>query len=219
MLDDWGLHPPSAEARRDLLEVVDARHVRRSTIIASQLPVEEWHQAVGEGTIADAILDRLVNYRAPLRAQGRVDAAQPETAAARRGPDGGRSRMMALRGGCAFGVGNNVERCGITPGRAGPGLDMGPARPADRRTRPLTRREASRTLRRREPKLNGGKRGTHRRPLRKGTGTATAAFKCRRNRVQVLSESRSNASELALSGHPNVPQVCLLPVRSPPRIG
>ena len=62
VLDDWGLHPPSAEARRDLLEVVDARHVRRSTIIASQLPVEEWHQAVGEGTIADAILDRLVNY-------------------------------------------------------------------------------------------------------------------------------------------------------------
>ena len=61
-LDDWGLHSPSAEARRDLLEVVEARHARRSTIIASQLPVEEWHQAVGEGTIADAILDRLVNF-------------------------------------------------------------------------------------------------------------------------------------------------------------
>lgn len=62
VMDDWGLHSPSAEARRDLLEVVELRHARRSTIIASQLPVEEWHRAVGEGTIADAILDRLVNF-------------------------------------------------------------------------------------------------------------------------------------------------------------
>ena len=62
VLDDWGLHPLTSEARRDLLEIIQIREMKKSTIVASQLPVKEWHHAIGEGTIADAILDRLLNY-------------------------------------------------------------------------------------------------------------------------------------------------------------
>lgn len=61
VLDDWGLAPLSAEGRRDLMEVVDDRHGRRSTIVTSQLPVEAWHALIGDPTIADALLDRLVH--------------------------------------------------------------------------------------------------------------------------------------------------------------
>jgi DNA replication protein DnaC len=61
VLDDWGLAPLSSDGRRDLMEVVDDRHGRRSTIITSQLPVEAWHAIIGDPTIADAMLDRLVH--------------------------------------------------------------------------------------------------------------------------------------------------------------
>jgi DNA replication protein DnaC len=61
VLDDWGLAPPSAEQRRDLLEIVDDRHDRASTLITSQLPVDRWHDMIGDPTLADAILDRLVH--------------------------------------------------------------------------------------------------------------------------------------------------------------
>ena len=60
-LDDLGLVPVTATNRRDLLELVEDRHGTRSTIIASQLPVNKWHNAIGDPTIADAILDRLVH--------------------------------------------------------------------------------------------------------------------------------------------------------------
>jgi hypothetical protein len=68
ILDDWGLAPFSEENRRDLLEIVEDRHDRRATIITSQLPVEHWHDALGDPTLADAILDRLVHnaYKAIL---------------------------------------------------------------------------------------------------------------------------------------------------------
>ena len=56
LLDDWGLAPFSEENRRDLLEMVEDRHDRRATIITSQLPVEHWHDALGDPTLADAIL-------------------------------------------------------------------------------------------------------------------------------------------------------------------
>jgi DNA replication protein DnaC len=62
MLDDWGLAPCSEENRRDLLELVEDRHDRRATIITSQLPVEHWHDALGDPTRADALLDRLVPH-------------------------------------------------------------------------------------------------------------------------------------------------------------
>ncbi|MCW2950014.1 MAG: IstB domain protein ATP-binding protein [Thermoleophilia bacterium] len=61
ILDDFALTPPTEQGRRDLLEVIEDRHGTRSTIITSQLPVESWHATLGEPTIADAILDRLVH--------------------------------------------------------------------------------------------------------------------------------------------------------------
>jgi DNA replication protein DnaC len=61
ILDDWGLAPLTGEQRRDLLEIMDDRHDRGSTIVTSQLPVDHWHQVIGDPTIADAVLDRLVH--------------------------------------------------------------------------------------------------------------------------------------------------------------
>ena len=61
ILDDWGLAPLTSDQRRDLLEVVDDRHQRGSTIITSQVPIEHWHEMIPNPTIADAILDRLVH--------------------------------------------------------------------------------------------------------------------------------------------------------------
>ncbi len=61
ILDDWGLEPLDAAARHDLLEILEDRYGRRSTIITSQVPVEHWHQLIGDPTYADAILDRLVH--------------------------------------------------------------------------------------------------------------------------------------------------------------
>ena len=55
ILDDWGLAPVTLDQARDLLEIVDDRHGRGSTIVTTQLPIEHWHE------IADAILDRLVH--------------------------------------------------------------------------------------------------------------------------------------------------------------
>ncbi|OZB07149.1 MAG: AAA family ATPase [Marinobacter sp. 34-60-7] len=71
VLDDWGLVKLSAENRRDLLEVLEDRHGRRSTIATSQLPIEEWHGVIGDATLADAILDRLVHnaYKINLRGE------------------------------------------------------------------------------------------------------------------------------------------------------
>ena len=71
ILDDWGLVKPNAENRRDLLEVLEDRHGLRSTIVTSQLPVEDWHAVIGDPTLADAILDRLVHnaYKINLRGE------------------------------------------------------------------------------------------------------------------------------------------------------
>ncbi len=71
ILDDWGLSPVNADSRRDLLEILDDRHNRRSTLVTSQLPVDTWHQYLSEPTMADAILDRLVHnaYRLNLKGE------------------------------------------------------------------------------------------------------------------------------------------------------
>ena len=61
VLDDWGLEPLDAAARHDLLEILEERYGRRSTMITSQLPVDRWHEIIGDPTYADAILDRLVH--------------------------------------------------------------------------------------------------------------------------------------------------------------
>jgi DNA replication protein DnaC len=69
IIDDWAMTRLTAEQRRDLMEVVDDRHQRASTILATQIPVERWHDSIGDPTYADAILDRLVHnaYRIELR--------------------------------------------------------------------------------------------------------------------------------------------------------
>ena len=61
ILDDWGLEPLGAQARHDLLEILEDRYGRRSTLVTSQLPIADWHAVIGEATYADAILDRLVH--------------------------------------------------------------------------------------------------------------------------------------------------------------
>jgi DNA replication protein DnaC len=70
ILDDWGLAPLSAQHRHDLLEIVEDRHGRRSTIVTSQLPVEKWHDQLADPTLADAILDRLVHCAYTLKLKG-----------------------------------------------------------------------------------------------------------------------------------------------------
>jgi hypothetical protein len=68
ILDDWGPDRLTANQRRDLMEIVEDRHGRGSTLITSQLPVDKWHDVIGEPTFADAILDRIVHnaYRLEL---------------------------------------------------------------------------------------------------------------------------------------------------------
>ena len=71
LLDDWAMAPLSDEQRRDLFEILEDRYGRKSTIVASQLPVEKWHDAIGHPTLADAILDRLLHngYKIALKGE------------------------------------------------------------------------------------------------------------------------------------------------------
>jgi DNA replication protein DnaC len=70
VLDDLGLAPLSDSERRDLLEVIEERHGNASTLITSQLPVENWHDHIGDPTIADAILDRLIHNAHRIQLKG-----------------------------------------------------------------------------------------------------------------------------------------------------
>jgi len=70
ILDDWGLTPMTDPQRRDLLELLEDRYGKRSTIVTSQLPVNAWHEAIGDPTLADAILDRLVHNAYKLELKG-----------------------------------------------------------------------------------------------------------------------------------------------------
>ena len=70
ILDDWGLAPLDAEARRDLLEITDDRHGLAATIITSQFPLDKWHDIIGDPTFADAILDRLVHNAHRIELKG-----------------------------------------------------------------------------------------------------------------------------------------------------
>jgi DNA replication protein DnaC len=71
ILDDWGLETPTQEQRHILLELLDDRYDRTSTLIASQLPTEFWHDNLADPTLADAILDRIVHnsYRLELKGE------------------------------------------------------------------------------------------------------------------------------------------------------
>jgi DNA replication protein DnaC len=61
ILDDWGLNPLNRAERQDLLEIMEERYGHRSTLLTSQLPVDHWHQYINDATLADAILDRILN--------------------------------------------------------------------------------------------------------------------------------------------------------------
>jgi len=70
VLDDWGLQPLVDAQRRDLLEILEDRYGRRSTLVTSQLPVKMWHEAIGDATLADAMLDRLVHNAYQIKLLG-----------------------------------------------------------------------------------------------------------------------------------------------------
>ena len=71
ILDDWATAKLTVEQRRDLMEVIEDRYQRASTILATQVPIDRWHDMIGDPTYADAIMDRLVHnaYRIELRGE------------------------------------------------------------------------------------------------------------------------------------------------------
>jgi DNA replication protein DnaC len=79
VLDDWGLHPLTDSHRRDLLEILEDRYGNRSTVVTSQLPIAAWHDAIGDATLADAVLDRLVHnaYELQLKGESRRKTKAP----------------------------------------------------------------------------------------------------------------------------------------------
>ena len=84
ILDDWGPDRLTANQRRDLMEIVEDRYGRSSTLITSQLPTDTWHEVIGEPTFADAILDRIVHNAYRLALDGpsmrKIQAAELEDA-------------------------------------------------------------------------------------------------------------------------------------------
>lgn len=70
VLDDWGLAPMTDANRRDLLEIIDDRYHHASTLITSQLPVQAWHDSIGDATLGDAILDRLIHNAHRIEVKG-----------------------------------------------------------------------------------------------------------------------------------------------------
>jgi DNA replication protein DnaC len=87
ILDDFGLKPLAPQERHDLLEVIEDRNGSRSTLVTSQLPISSWHEYVGDPTVADALLDRLLNHAHRLELKGEslrqrsADLTQREQAA------------------------------------------------------------------------------------------------------------------------------------------
>ena len=80
ILDDWGPEPLAPDQRRDLLEIVEDRYDTGSLLIASQLPVDRWYEIIGDPTLADAILDRIVHnaYRIALAGDSLRKRRSPE---------------------------------------------------------------------------------------------------------------------------------------------
>ncbi len=70
VLDDYGLMPLNQEQRHDFLEILEDRHNLKSTLVTSQLPVEHWHEQIGDPTMADAILDRLIHCAHKIHLKG-----------------------------------------------------------------------------------------------------------------------------------------------------
>jgi DNA replication protein DnaC len=107
VLDDWGLAPLTGPQRHDVLEVLEDRTERASTLLTSQLPIKAWHEAIGEPTLADSICDRLVHTAHVLELQGpslrdpkvRSQRSHPDPAAPERAPSpsAGSARKEAKR--------------------------------------------------------------------------------------------------------------------------
>lgn len=70
ILDDFGIQPFDAQSRASLMEIIEDRHGKTSLIITSQVPVSKWHEVIGEKTIADAILDRIIHDAHRLELKG-----------------------------------------------------------------------------------------------------------------------------------------------------
>lgn len=70
IFDDWGLYAMNDEARRDYLELLEDRCGKRSTLVTSQIPIQHWHETIGDPTLADAILDRLVHNAYKIELKG-----------------------------------------------------------------------------------------------------------------------------------------------------
>jgi DNA replication protein DnaC len=84
ILDDWLRDPLTLAQARDLLEVLDDRDARAATLVATQVPVTDWHQRLPDPTLGDAVLDRLVQtaYRLELRGESRRKSRAPVVASA-----------------------------------------------------------------------------------------------------------------------------------------
>ncbi len=83
IVDDWAMAPMTEAERRDFLEICDARYQARSILLTSQLPVANWHAQIGDPTVADSILDRLVHNAHRIELKG-------ESMRKKRGPKGGK---------------------------------------------------------------------------------------------------------------------------------
>ena len=102
ILDDWGPERLSADQRRDPMEIVEDRYSAGSTLITSQLPIDKWHEVIGDPTFADAILDRIVHNAYRLELDGpsmrKVKAAEAEAAGPHRDPsDTGGARSASAK--------------------------------------------------------------------------------------------------------------------------
>lgn len=82
VVDDWAMSPMNESERRDFLEICDERYEHRSTVLTSQLPIAQWHKQIGDPTIADSILDRLVHNAYRIELNG-------ESLRKMKGPNGG----------------------------------------------------------------------------------------------------------------------------------
>jgi DNA replication protein DnaC len=78
ILDDFGIQPLDAQGRALLLDIIEDRHSKRTTIITSQVPVKKWHEIIGEKTLADAILDRIVHQSIRIELYGNSLRKKPK---------------------------------------------------------------------------------------------------------------------------------------------
>jgi hypothetical protein len=105
LVDDWMMSELTATQRRDLMEIVDDRHDRGSIILATQIPLTSWHQAIGDATYAEAILDRIVHtaYRVELQGDSLRKPVRRVTAPSGSAIDQPTSHATETTGGFKFG--------------------------------------------------------------------------------------------------------------------